>query len=200
MSILDRTDAFQDDASSRRDEPLKGQSPVSVYLIPDSQGSVLEFLRRVLFISPKDLAFKLLGIDRCFKKAHFASSNFRSKLGRFRESLEDLHPVLNKTPIERASDHDLDHLQATLIECRSIVRGCESFVDLFDALYRDRDAAEERQAGPPVWQDKELSKLRRDIDHRIDASLLRRLISVLYVTRRFPFFLCTFSLLGLTVL
>lgn len=138
--------------------------------------------------------------DRCFKKAHFASSNFRSKLGRFRESLEDLHPVLNKTPIERASDHDLDHLQATLIECRSIVRGCESFVDLFDALYRDRDAAEERQAGPPVWQDKELSKLRRDIDHRIDASLLRRLISVLYVTRRFPFFLCTFSLLGLTFL
>lgn len=120
---------------------------------------------------PIQLALKLYEVVEALKNAPEGAKAFISKVNRFSRSLEVLQQALKGDTESRYYAQDLDHLQATLVECQDCVKRCEEFSKPFQDLTRDGKGGltSAGQRVRLVWQEKKVAKLAEDVRDQIDS-------------------------------
>ena len=123
---------------------------------------------------PVQLALKLYEVGEALKKAPDGAKAFTSKVKGFQRALKVLQQTLEEDAGNRVSVHDLDHLQATVVDCQECVDRCEKFSEPFQDLVRDGRGGWIRagQRVRLVWQEKTVAKLSSEIDSHVASITL----------------------------
>lgn len=127
-----------------------------------------------MFVWPNEFDETVHEVADSLQNVKFASKDHKFRLDDFSHSLFELHEMLDRTPIGRARDEDLDQPQTKLIACEDVVELCENFTSTIKALIARGVPLEGR--GNVRLQDKGLSDSKQDILERIDAIQLPRFV------------------------
>ena len=130
---------------------------------------------------PIDLAFKLYRVIESLKSAPEEAKAFVSKINKFSRSLRELQKTIENDVATRSSAQDLDHLRETLEECQDCVKRCEEFGERFRNIAKDGAGSLRgaREATRFVWQDKKVTRLRKEIDDQMNGIGLSLMIKTL---------------------
>ncbi|KAL9064336.1 MAG: hypothetical protein Q9161_008936 [Pseudevernia consocians] len=119
---------------------------------------------------PIDLAYKLYEVVESLRSAPESARAFVSKINNFRGNLKELQKVLERE-ITSQPTQDLQHLSATVLECKAVVERCEEYSERFRKLTKDGRGKMDGAGQAARWmlQKEKVARLREDIDGQMNS-------------------------------
>ena len=119
---------------------------------------------------PIDLAYKLYEVVESLRSAPESARAFVSKINNFRGNLKELQKVL-ESEITSQPTQDLQHLSATVLECKAVVERCEEYSEKFRKLTKDGRGKMDGAGQAARWmlQKETVARLREEIDGQMNS-------------------------------
>ena len=119
---------------------------------------------------PLGLAVTLYRVIDSLKAAPDDAKAFTAKIESFRRDLEGLDRVFKRS-LELEPNADHFDLRKALADCQVCVQRCQKFQESFQRITRDGSAniANASELARWVWKDKQIIKLRHEIDSQMSS-------------------------------
>ena len=131
---------------------------------------------------PISLAASLCKVVDSLRAAPEDAKAFKAQIEKFSQSLGALQRVIDES-LALGPDKEHTHLRATLADCQLCVQRCQKFQESFQKLCNEgrTKLTDAGQLARWVWSDKQIGRLRHDIDSQMSSIGLSLLIQSLWV-------------------
>ena len=122
---------------------------------------------------PIDLAFKLYEVVESLRNAPESAKAFVSKIRSFGSNLDKLQKILEDDAARHPGQptQDLEHLQSTILECKTCVKRCEEYSQKFKKLTSDGKGKMDGAGQAALWalQKQKVASLIEEIDGQMNS-------------------------------